>query len=280
VQSVLEQTFTDFEFVIIDDGSTDGSTELLRKLADQDPRIVLIARENKGLIVSLNEGIDKARGQLIARMDGDDLCLPERFEQQVAFMREHPEASVVSCRVLCIDAQGWPIGEAHDNTTHQQLEDAMWGRGYGGWLSHPGAMIRTSMVRQVGGYKLEYPHAEDFELWLRLAEVGTLNALPQVLLRYRKHTQSVSAQHSGKQWDSTMKAVRDAAARRGVDPPDPKVYGTVKPLTAADVRYRIAEHATQSGHKLTALKHNAMRLITAPARRSLWQRLGLFKPQG
>src|SRR4051794_24772902 len=91
VDSILTQTFTDFEFIIIDDGSTDGSLATLREFAQRDPRINLVSRPNKGLTVTLNEGIALARGEFLARMDADDIALPQRFEKQIAYLRDHPE---------------------------------------------------------------------------------------------------------------------------------------------------------------------------------------------
>src|SRR4051812_26679567 len=103
VNSILSQTFKDFEFIIIDDGSTDRSPELLASYARADSRVKLISRPNKGLTKSLNEGLHAARGEFVARMDGDDISLPERFERQVSYLREHPEVVLVGSRVEFID---------------------------------------------------------------------------------------------------------------------------------------------------------------------------------
>ena len=106
VESILAQTFGDFEFIIIDDGSTDGSRAILERYAKQDDRIRLISRPNTGIVGARNEALGLARGELIAVMDSDDVALPERFEVQVAYLREHPECVVVGSRALIIDPDG------------------------------------------------------------------------------------------------------------------------------------------------------------------------------
>jgi glycosyltransferase involved in cell wall biosynthesis len=114
VESILAQTFRNFEFLIIDDGSTDRSLSILKRYAERDPRIYLVSRPNTGYVIALNEMLAMARGEFIARIDADDIALPERFEVQVAYLREHPEVVCLGSKVQFIDeALGatvpWPI---------------------------------------------------------------------------------------------------------------------------------------------------------------------------
>src|SRR4051812_12237605 len=102
VESILSQTFTDWECIIIDDGSTDGSLEILQSFAQRDKRIVLISRPNRGLVATLNEGLEHVHGEYVMRMDADDLSRPERMEQQVAYLRAHPEIVAVGCALNTI----------------------------------------------------------------------------------------------------------------------------------------------------------------------------------
>src|SRR5213082_3006291 len=110
VESILGQTFRDFEFIIIDDGSTDRSGEILRKFAAEDPRIKLISRPNTGYVVALNEALSCASGEFVARMDADDISLPTRFERQVAYLREHTDCVLVGTNVITMDSDGAMIG--------------------------------------------------------------------------------------------------------------------------------------------------------------------------
>jgi len=267
IDSVLAQTFSDFEFIIIDDGSTDGCGPMLDAIAPTDPRIRLVRRENRGLIASLNEGCGMARAPLIARMDGDDICRPHRFQTQIDYMQQHPECVVLSSRVLYVDSAGWPIGEQYRNTTHEQIEDALWGRGDGAGMSHPGVMMRAAAFRSVGGYRDAYPDAEDYELWLRMAEAGRLANLPEVLLDYRYHANSVSQQRAVRQRESMLLALRHAAERRGVEAPAAEQFGFVKNMTKGDVHIRIVEWARANGHPMTAAKHQALRVAHALTKR-------------
>ncbi len=109
LDSVLAQTFTDFEIIAVDDGSRDDTLDLLRQYESRDPRVRVLSRPNTGIVGALNDGMRLARADLIARMDGDDLCLPDRFEKQVAYLQQHPDCVLVGSQVLLIDPDGEPI---------------------------------------------------------------------------------------------------------------------------------------------------------------------------
>ena len=128
VESILNQTFGDFEFLILDDGSTDGSLDILRRYAERDPRIRLTSRPNQGLVASLNELVDQARGEFIARMDADDVSLPERFQREVDYLRDHPECVLVGSRVRLIDPDGDPLCDWCTMQEHEAI-DAFYLRG-------------------------------------------------------------------------------------------------------------------------------------------------------
>ncbi len=111
VESILAQTFTDFELIVVDDGSTDGSLQMLQKFAHRDTRIRIISRPNTGIAGALNEAMDAARGEFLARMDADDISLPARFEKQVAFLQEHPDVVLLGSRVMLVEPYGTPMYE-------------------------------------------------------------------------------------------------------------------------------------------------------------------------
>ncbi len=185
VESILLQSFTDFELLIIDDHSMDGTYEYLQTLTD--PRIKLIRKPvNSGYAKSLNRGLDMARGEYIARMDGDDIAWPERFAKQVLFMDQHLDVVVAgTCyKVLGTDAiVQMPLGfEAAKIMSIMQVP-----------VAHPTVFIRRSVLVM---YQLRYDETleptEDYDLWTRLMEHGRIENLPDVLLLYRRHTEQES----------------------------------------------------------------------------------------
>ncbi len=194
IESVLAQTFTDFEFLILNDGSSDGSRDIIDDYAARDSRIRAIHRENKGLVISLNQLLDEARAPLIARMDGDDICLPERFEKQIAFIDANPDYGVVGTWTSDIDENGDAYlirGKDHPTSYEAFVE----GIGNGPMLCHPSVLMRRDIVQSVGGYHGAFKHCEDFDLWLRLASVTKLCSLPERLVQYRHWPDQVSTKH-------------------------------------------------------------------------------------
>ena len=214
MNSILAQTFTDFELLVHDDGSTDGSLAILQEFAARDPRVVLTSEPNKGLIAVLNQLIAAAQGDLIARMDADDIALPERFAKQVAWLDQNKEYVLLGSSTLMIDADGRPIGVNAAPQGHDTIDDNNL-RGITAF-EHPSVLMRRTAVLAAGGYHAAFPHAEDIDLWLRLAEVGRVENLADVLLKYRVHDQSISALKQDEQIASCRRACEDAWARRGV----------------------------------------------------------------
>ena len=218
VESILAQSFTDFELIAINDGSTDGSGAILRELAARDARIMLVERPNDGLVSALNEGIKIARADLIARMDADDVSMPERFALQHARMVQEPELAVLGSFFHIMDRDGCIIRLYDDlPLTPAEARSAV-----GGFLvAHPAVMMRRDAVLKAGGYRKAFSHAEDYDLWLRMSDLGHAIAnLPQPLLNYREHGASVSAVHRTVQGQHTILA-RLAHWRRKAGLPDP-----------------------------------------------------------
>jgi glycosyltransferase involved in cell wall biosynthesis len=252
VDSVLGQTFADFELIAIDDGSSDATPAILRGYAAADARVRVVSRPNRGLTNTLNEGLDLARAPYLARMDADDLCLPERFAKQVAWLDEHPDCVLVGSRVLAVDPDGLPIREMAMETTHEQIDHAHLNRGWP--VVHPAVMMRLDAVRRAGGYRDQYNTLEDTDLFLRLAEVGRLANLPDVLLHYRQHFGSVTHTKAARQHELRQALYDEAHARRGqaldarLPPPPP-------PLPRASQHHDWAWAALKNGHARTARKH-------------------------
>ncbi len=216
VESILGQTFADFEFLIVDDGSTDRSRTILERYAARDGRIRLTSRPNTGHTVAMNELLGLARGEFVARMDADDVALPQRLARQVDYLRVHRDVVCVGTAVHFIDAAGRYLRDGHPGMDHEAIQQ----RALAGDcpLNHPSVMMRRAAVQAVGGYHPEFEPAEDLDLWLRLGEVGRLTNLPEVLMKYRQHARSFSEQHQRLQLERSATAVLEACRRRGIPP--------------------------------------------------------------
>jgi glycosyltransferase involved in cell wall biosynthesis len=195
VESILRQTFTDFEFVIVDDGSTDDTPRRLENFKDARIRIIR-NRANVGLTKSLNRGLSEARGGLIARQDADDRSHPGRLAAQVAFLDRTPEVAVVGTQARYIDARGrvrrvapWPKSTSQLAVRWQLLFD--------GPFIHTSVMFRKDVVwRELQGYDESFVTSQDFELWSRLAARGHgMRNLPVALVDFRVHAASVTARY-------------------------------------------------------------------------------------
>lgn len=263
LESVLAQSFGDLELLVIDDGSTDESLELIQQATQYDSRCRVISQQNRGIVFSCNHGIELARGKYIFRMDADDIARPRRLEHQIAYLRAHPECVAVGTRVMLIDPDDLPIREMSDLRSHDEI-DAAHLRGLGGCIIHPTVGMRADALIRVGGYRPAYEWAEDLDLFLRLAEVGQLANLPQVLLDYRQHLASVGYARQVEQWRRNGAAVADARRRRGLpqreEALEPERSG--RNASSADHHRKWAWWALQGGNPKTARKHafRALRL--------------------
>jgi GT2 family glycosyltransferase len=214
VESILAQTWTDFELLILDDGSTDQSRKILETYAAQDDRIRLISRENRGLIPTLNQLLHLAQGEFLARMDADDIALPDRFCLQVEFLQQQTEYVCVGGAYDLIDDRGRKVLHLGMPETNAEIQQAILsGRTI---INHPCAMIRRTALQKIGGYDESMMTVEDLDMLLRLGEIGLLANLPQTILQYRFHGASVSAQQSDFQYQMAQEACRRAWQRRGI----------------------------------------------------------------
>jgi len=183
IASVLNQTFSDFELIIIDGGSNDGSDEVIKKYLD-DPRVVYYkSEEKKGIARDLNIGLGLAKAEIIARMDGDDICEPDRFEKQYDYLLKNPEIVLVGTYVNLINEKGKFIGRKIKPLDYKSIERDLFA--YCPFI-HPSVMFRKKIIVDLGKYKEELSSCEDYELWFRIIYAGYQVAnLPIPLLRYR-----------------------------------------------------------------------------------------------
>jgi glycosyltransferase involved in cell wall biosynthesis len=199
VESILNQTFTDFEFLIIDDASTDATVSILKKI--DDSRIQLIEKPvNSGYTTSLNQGLQIAKGQYIARMDGDDISMPDRFAQQIAYLESHPEVVVCGTTYKI-------IGNDKPIALPEKHEAIKIGLLWGNCISHPSVMIRKKVLDDFSIiYDTSKEPAEDYDVWVRLLSMGKLHNLQDVLLEYRVYGNQVSRKRAEEQKKNDVQA--------------------------------------------------------------------------
>jgi glycosyltransferase involved in cell wall biosynthesis len=230
LQSVRAQTFRDFELIVIDDGSSDRSFAIAETFVREEPRAVVVRQENRGLVAALNRGLAMARGELIARFDQDDVCLPQRLERQVAYLDAHPEVAVVGCNVTFIDEAGRVLRDFDFPLTPQAAAAQL---ATGSPLAHPTVVMRRAVIEAVGGYRPAFEHAEDYDLWLRVAERAQLANVGERLLLYRQHGDNMTRRYAAQQMLAGRFARLSAEARRA-GRPDPFATRT-EPVSIADV---------------------------------------------
>lgn len=196
IGSVLTQTFENFEFILVDDGSTDETWSIIQSYRDRDERIVSISKKNTGLPDSLNAGIAIARGAWIARVDADDLCEPTRLEEQINFVRKHTEVVLLGTGCVEIDEQGrvkkrhlYPSG--HRSLVRHLLRLQR-------FFPHSSAFYRLDIAKKVGGYNIRFSNTDDLRLWLEFLLIGKIACLPKSLVRIRTHSGQISNENSGR----------------------------------------------------------------------------------
>jgi glycosyltransferase involved in cell wall biosynthesis len=268
IRSVLNQSYRDFELITINDGSTDDSGTILDRLAREDDRLRVIHRGNRGVAVTRNEALGLARGVYFGVMDADDFSRRDRFQKQIEYLDAHPECVAVGSRILAIDSAGAPICEMCFETTHEEIDGGhLAGRPL--TICHPASVMRKSAVEQVGGYD-PTSNAEDFDLFLKLGEVGQLQNLPEVLFEYRQHTQSYGYARRVAQRQSALAALKAAHARRQLPLPNEN-YFDIDVARPDEVHRKWAWWALAGGHVATARKHAFRALCRRPFALENWR---------
>ena len=217
VESILAQTFTDFEFIIVDDGSTDRTAEILSDYAKRDNRVCVVTQENRGRAESLNRGIDLARAPLLARMDADDISLPHRLKEQVDFLNSHPEVGLLGGAYSQMDPTGRIFGTVRAPLDDSEIRTRMLQENP---MCHPAVVMRRDTALRSDGYRKALLDVDDYDLWLRVAERTQLANLDTVVLQYRIHFDQVSIRHVEQQMICFLaaRAAHSIRRRGGGDP--------------------------------------------------------------
>ena len=223
IDSILNQTFHDFEFLIINDGSTDNSLNIIESY--KDPRIRLIHNKiNLGLTKSLNIGLKEARGEYIARMDADDISLPNRFRWQMEYMEAHPDIVLISGNIEIIDAHGNSLWKSDKVNDPDLIAWELLFHNYIG--GHSQVLFRRDIALQFGGYSEDCRYSQDYDLWSRFSQKYNLAILPQVLIKWRSHEQNISTKLTSEQETILIRQVKQQLSR----------------LINKDVDLKLAEH--------------------------------------
>lgn len=194
IDSIGQQSLEDFEFVIVDDGSTDATPSLLEQAAKHDPRIRILTCGSVGIAGALEAGRAVARASYVARMDADDVSLPHRLALQVDYLDAHPSVVAVGGQVRNINEHGTALSRGRFPVEPLACRAYL---AFGAPHCHPAVMMRRDALQQVGGYRRMFEPAEDLDLWLRLSTVGELANLDVEVLQYRRHSSTVTARRAG-----------------------------------------------------------------------------------
>jgi glycosyltransferase involved in cell wall biosynthesis len=275
IGSILTQTFADWELICVDDGSRDGSLEVLRRYERVDRRVRVVTRPNAGVARARNDGMALARGRYIAVMDSDDVALPERLHRQVDYMECHPECVCLAAAVRWVGPDLMAICDEPRSLDHETI-DCLTLAGSGSAIRQPVAMFRAEAVQAIGGYRNELTIHEDTDLYLRLAEIGRLANLPDILLLYRQRLGSANRTQESLNEQYKRKVVRDARIRRDL-PASPDIVdlkqGGIQFDNGRGSWATWSHWAFNGGYQNTARRYAWRALRSEPLAASSWKAL-------
>lgn len=217
IESIQNQTYKNLEIIIVDDGSTDETPKILSSLAKKDKRIkILTNKRNLNIASSLNRGIKLAKGSYIARMDADDISLPNRIEKQIKYLLAHPDIVILGGQCKTIDVNNKIIGHKLFPVTDKQIRDALY---YENPIQHPTVIFNTNLIpKNFTWYNTNLPPAEDYDLFFRMAKFGKLHNLNSFVLKYRQYIGSSTFKNPLNTFNVTLKVRKLAKTKYGYIP--------------------------------------------------------------
>lgn len=259
IDSILNQTFSDYELIVIDDGSTDGSSEILQTYADRDSRIRLVRQENAGLTAALNAGLRIAKGEYIARQDADDISIATRLEEQLAFMKAHPEVVLTGTDYEIIDDDDESlvvIRNSRRKRLKQRLENS-------NQFVHGTIMFRSNIGGDAVRYNEFYKKAQDYDLILRLSEQGDVAVVPNVLYKWRFSRYGILASNVTVYGDRAIINHRRRISRQEEDYSKPDAKSIVANPSRWSFEYALAERYL-SGYQLIKARQSYKKALAEP----------------
>jgi glycosyltransferase involved in cell wall biosynthesis len=216
VQSVLGQSFSDLELILVDDGATDSTPAVIAAAAARDRRVVGVrSPKNEGPANARNRGLRVARGEWIAILDSDDVALPHRLATQIEYASRHPDLSLIGANAFLIDATNAPIGKSQwGEMRHDQIASRL--RSMGSFFPHSSWLVRRSTMLQLGGYDTFFKKAQDYELLLRIIETARVACMPDTLIQLRKSENSLSHDSESLQYRFGLTALIGHLSRSGM----------------------------------------------------------------
>ena len=275
VDSILAQTERDFELIIVDDGSSDGSWPMVQEYMRRDPRVKGFTQANTGVAKAMNAALPLATGEFIAKMDADDIALPDRFATTLAFLRANPDHVAVGSSWEVMDADGRKLTVLYPPCDDAEVQKQLLA-GHCPFC-HSTALVRHDALRKVGGYTSDIKWAEDQDVFLKLGEVGKLANLKKPLIRYRVHEKSVSARNANEQIENAKIALRRAWERRGITDGKYEAGQHWRPGEDAGSRHRFmlmwGWWAFNSGERRTAMYYAKKAIRIRPLHKDGWKLL-------
>ncbi len=262
IGSLRSQTLGEFELIVVDDGSTDATPRIVAALAAGDDRIRLHVREHAGYSEALNAGWQLADSEYVGILDADDLAEPGRLERQLGFLDRHPEVGVVGGALLLITADGRPFYIAAYPEAPADAHKALKNRSP---LGHTCVLMRRAVIEEVGGYRSEFPLAEDYDLWLRISERHAVANVPDIVGRYRIHGANGSLTGI-RQQAASMTAARAEAAGR--EPESQRAEGADVADSELELALWWAQIAARAGTGWRGVEKDAWRLARTAAPRT------------
>lgn len=258
VESILKQSFADFEYIIVDDGSTDQTSQILEEYRLLDSRIYIHANPtNKGIIKSLNTGCELSSGRYIARMDADDISLPNRLEKQLDYLEWHSEVGILGTSAEIIDKEGNAIGEVRLSDSPLETK---WQMFFENRLMHPTVMMRRMVLEKVGFYRIDAIGAEDYDLWTRVGRTTCVSNLPEILLRYRRWDSSITSRLPNLVESRCIEIVRTHLCSTLNRDVSSETAATMRYLGGGDIRPQSIEQIENAERVLQALLDHFLEL--------------------